>query len=68
MEQEYKNITDDAVRMKELPNSTLVEYMSNLSIEFDKIKAEIISLSYKLDSVEGLYNKFLKEYQSRGNG
>lgn len=67
MEKNNTNITEDILRIKELPNSKLVEHLANLSAEFDKIKNDIITLSYQLDSVEGIYNKFLKEYQSRGN-
>lgn len=67
MEQIKENITNDALRLKELSNANLIEHLSNLSNEFEKIKSQILTLTYELDSVEGLYNKFLKEYQSRGN-
>ncbi len=67
MEQVREDITNDALRLKELSNANLIERLDSLSIEFEKIKNEILTLTYQLDSVEGLYNKFLKEYQSRGN-
>lgn len=67
MEQVKEDITNDALRLKELSNANLIERLDSLSIEFEKIKNEILTLTYQLDSVEGLYNKFLKEYQSRGN-
>jgi hypothetical protein len=67
MEQVKEDITNDALRLKELSNANLIESLDSLSIEFEKIKNEILTLTYQLDSVEGLYNKFLKEYQSRGN-
>ncbi len=67
MEHIKEDITNDALRLKELSNANLVERLDNLSIEFEKIKNQILTLTYELDSVEGLYNKFLKEYQSRVN-
>lgn len=67
MEQIKEDITNDALRLKELSNANLIERLDSLSVEFEKIKNEILTLTYQLDSVEGLYNKFLKEYQSRGN-
>lgn len=67
MEQEIKNITEDVLHLKELSNAKLVENMSNLSNDFDKVKNEILNLTLKLDTIESLYNKMLNEYQSRGN-
>ena len=67
MEQIKEDITNDALRLKELSNANLIERLDSLSVEFEKIKNEILTLTYQSDSVEGLYNKFLKEYQSRGN-
>lgn len=67
MEHIKEDITNDALRLKELSNANLIERLDSLSIEFEKIKNEILALTYELDSIEGLYDKFLKEYQSRGN-
>ena len=67
MEQDIKNITDDILRLKDLSNSKLAENLANLSNDFETTKTEILNLTYKLDTIEALYNKMLKEYQSRGN-
>lgn len=53
-----KNISD-------LPNVDLIEYLDKLSIEFEILKNNIISMTHKLDEIEMFYNKILKEYQSR---
>lgn len=68
MEKNKENITEDALHLKDLSNAAIVQNLDSLSSEFDKIRNQIITLTYELDSIEGLYNKFLKEYQSRGNG
>lgn len=68
MEKNKENITKDALNLKDLSNAAIVQNLDSLSSEFDKIRNQIITLTYELDSIEGLYNKFLKEYQSRGNG
>ena len=39
--------------------------MDKLSSDFDLTKNNIIGLTLYLDKVEELYNKSLKEYQSR---
>jgi len=65
--EEKNNITEDVMRLKELPNSKLIEHLAKLSSDFDEIKNKILTLTYELDTVENLYNKLLKEYQSRGN-
>ena len=65
---EEKNIiSEDILKLKELPNAKLVEHLAKLSSKFDELKGKIINLTYELDTVESLYNKLLKEYQSRGN-
>jgi len=51
--------------LKNLPNNQLIELMDKLSIEFEDTKVLIINSTLHLDTVEALYNKILKEYDSR---
>jgi hypothetical protein len=51
--------------LKNLPNNRLVEIMDVLSLEFESTKANLINLTLQLDTIEGLYNKTLNEYQTR---
>lgn len=62
---EFDNITKELVDLKNLPNTKLIEIMDKLSSDFDLTKNNIIGLTLYLDKVEELYNKSLKEYQSR---
>jgi hypothetical protein len=63
--EEFENIVKDLGDSKNLPNSKLIEIMDKLTNDFDLTKNSIIGLTVYLDSVEELYNKTLKEYQSR---
>jgi len=63
--EEFENIVKELGDSKNLPNSTLIEIMDKLTNDFDLTKNSIIGLTVYLDSVEELYNKTLKEYQSR---
>lgn len=63
--QELENITIVLGELKNLPNAKLIEMMDKLSQEFDVIKANIINSTYQLDKVEEVYNKILKEFDSR---
>jgi hypothetical protein len=63
--EEFDNITKELVDLKNLPNTKLIEIMDKLSSDFDLTKNNIIGLTLYLDKVEELYNKSLKEYQSR---
>ena len=63
--EEFENIVNELGDLKNLPNSKLIEIMDKLTNDFDLTKNSIISLTVYLDSVEELYNKTLKEYQSR---
>ena len=63
--EDIKNIINNQTDLKNESNSTLISHMDKLSLEFDKVKTNIIELTYHLDKVEGLYNKILKEYESR---
>jgi len=63
--EEFENIVKELGDSKNLPNSTLIEIMDKLTNDFELTKNSIIGLTVYLDSVEELYNKTLKEYQSR---
>ncbi len=65
IKEDIKKIIESQHNLKEESNLTLVGYMDKLSSEFDYVKTNIIELTYHLDKVEELYNKVLKEYQSR---
>jgi len=63
--EEFENIVKELGDLKNLPNTKLIEIMDKLTTDFDLTKNNIIGLTVYLDSVEELYNKTLKEYQSR---
>lgn len=63
---EIENIVSQINNLKNCPNSVIVNNLDLLSNEFEKTKNDIIKLTYHLDRIEDLYNKTLKEYQSRG--
>ena len=62
---ELENIASLMGELKNLPNTKLVEFMDKLTIEYEDTKTFIINSTYHLDVVEGLYNKILKEFESR---
>lgn len=64
----FENIVKEMEDLKNLPNNKLVSIMDELSSDFELTKNNIIGLTVYLDKVEELYNKTLKEYQSRNNG
>jgi len=63
--EEFENIVKELGDSKNLPNSTLIEIMDKLTNDFELTKNSINRITDYLDSVEELYNKTLKEYQSR---
>ncbi len=62
---ELDEIVNSVLDVKNLPNSKLIEMMDKLSSEFEVVKVDIINKTLMLDKIEGLYNKILKEYDSR---
>lgn len=67
-DQEFQHISQQQSNLKNLPNGKLIEYLDKLSFEFERLKFDIISSTKKLDLIEDVYNKILKEYESRNNG
>jgi hypothetical protein len=58
-------IIEEQKDLKNLPNSNLVQMMDLLSLEFEEVKKNLISMTFHLDKVEELYNNSLKEFQNR---
>jgi endonuclease III-like uncharacterized protein len=59
-------IIEEQKDLKNLPNSNLIQMMDLLSLEFEDVKKNLISMTFHLDKVEELYNNSLKEFQNRG--
>jgi hypothetical protein len=64
-DEKFKEILDNQISLKDLPNTKLVEYLDLLSSDFDSTKESIIKSTLYLYSVEELYNRVLKVYQDR---
>lgn len=62
---ELQNIISQINNLNNFPNTVILNNLDLLSSEFEKTKNEIIQLTYHLDKIEELYNKTLKEYESR---
>jgi hypothetical protein len=58
-------IIEEQKDLKNLPNSDLVQMMDLLSLEFEDVKKNLISMTFHLDKIEELYNNSLKEFQNR---
>jgi hypothetical protein len=65
IKEELDKIIEEQKNLKDLPNSTLISFMDNLSLDFELSKKNIIELTFHLDKLEELYNNTLKEYQKR---
>jgi hypothetical protein len=63
--EEFSKIIEEQKDLKNLPNNNLIMMMDILSLEFEEVKKNIISMTYHLDKIEELYNNSLKEYQNR---
>lgn len=63
--EEFENIVKVQEDLKNQPNSKLIELMDILTTDFDETKDKLIKMTHYLDTVEGLYNKLLEEYQNR---
>lgn len=67
-DQKLNEILQEQSKLKDLPNTKLVEYLDLLSSDFEDIKNSIIKSTHYLDKVEELYNRVLKTYQERNDG
>ena len=63
--EELNKIIEDQKDLKNLPNNNLITMMDILSLEFEEVKKNLISMTFHLDKIEALYDNSLKEYQSR---
>jgi hypothetical protein len=63
--EEFNKIIEEQKNLKNLPNNNLIIMMDLLSLEFEEVKKNIISMTYHLDKIEELYDNSLKEYQRR---
>lgn len=63
--EEFEQILEQEKDLKSLPNTKLIECMDKLTTDFEMTKSNIINSTLYLDKVEELYNKFLKEFQTR---
>jgi hypothetical protein len=64
-QEEFNKIIEEQKDLKNLPNNNLIIMMDLLSLEFEEVKKNIISMTYHLDKIEELYDNSLKEYQNR---
>lgn len=53
--------------IKDKNNIEITNALDLLSNEFNLVKNEVISLTHKLDGIEDMYGKLLKEYNLRNN-
>ena len=65
IQEQLIKIIEEQKDLKNLPNNNLVQMMDLLSLEFEDVKKNLISMTFHLDKVEELYNNSLKEFQNR---
>jgi hypothetical protein len=65
LKEEFENIIKEQSNLKNLPNTTLVNFMDLLTNDFETTKDNIIKQTIYLDKLEELYNNILKTYQER---
>ena len=63
--EDFENIINEQSNLKNLPSTTLSNFMDLLSYDFDFTKDNIIKQTIYLDKLEELYNNILKIYQER---
>lgn len=62
---EFSQIVSD---IKNRGNSDLEKAMDFLNDDFEETKEMILNLTKHLDNIEEMYNKILKEHETRING
>jgi hypothetical protein len=65
IKEDFENIINEQSNLKNLPNTTLSNFMDLLSTDFEITKDNIIKQTIYLDKLEELYNNILKIYQER---
>jgi hypothetical protein len=63
--EEFENIINEQSNLRNLPNTTLSNFMDSLSQDFELTKDNIINQTIYLDKLEELYNNILKIYLER---
>jgi hypothetical protein len=63
--EEFENIINGQSNLRNLPNTTLSNFMDLLSQDFELTKDNIINQTIYLDKLEELYNNILKIYLER---
>jgi hypothetical protein len=63
--EEFENIINEQSNLRNLPNTTLSNFMDLLSQDFELTKDNIINQTIYLDKLEELYNNILKIYLER---
>ena len=63
-----EEVTEIISDIKNRGNSDLEKVMDFLNDDFEETKEMILNLTKHLDKIEELYNKILKEHESRING
>ena len=63
-----QKILEVSQNLSETANKDLINSMELLKQDFEQTKSNIIHLTKHLEGVEYVYNKILKEYESRING
>jgi len=63
--EEFENIINEQSNLRNLPNTTLSNFMDLLSQDFELTKDNIINQTIYLDKLEELYNNILKLYLER---
>ena len=65
IKEDFENIINEQSNLKNLPNTTLSNFMDLLSNDFEVTKDNIIKQTIYLDKLEDVYNNILKIYQER---
>jgi hypothetical protein len=60
-----ETVIEIVAEIKSKPNKELTQVMDFLAQDFEETKKLIVELTYHIDNIENLYNKVLKEYQTR---
>jgi DNA-dependent RNA polymerase auxiliary subunit epsilon len=62
---DIEKVIEIVADIKSKPNKELTQVMDFLAQDFEETKKLIVELTYHIDNIENLYNKVLKEYQTR---
>lgn len=62
---DIETVIEIVAEIKSKPNKELTQVMDFLAQDFEETKKLIVELTYHIDNIENLYDKVLKEYQTR---